>query len=70
MFDRLLRGLQARAIRQAWRGRHSAWFVIGAGLWMVNRVRRGDDLVFRTKLKAGEGLIVTTRAPGPAPPID
>ncbi len=37
MLDRLLRAFQARAFREARRGRHSAWFVIGAALWMVNR---------------------------------
>ncbi len=70
MFDRLLRGFQARAFRQAWRGRHSVWFVVGAALWMVNRSRRGDGVVFRTKLQPGEGLLVTTRAPGSPPPVD
>jgi hypothetical protein len=70
MFDRLLRGFQARAFRHAWRGRHSAWFVIGGALWMVNRWRHEDELVFRTKLQPGEGLLITTRTPGSSPPVD
>jgi len=70
MLDGILRSLQSRAFRQAWRGRHSAWFVIGAGLWMVNRARRGDGVVYRTKLEPGESLLVTTRRPGSLPPTD
>jgi hypothetical protein len=71
MLDRLLRSFQARAFREGWRGLHSAWFVIGAALWMVNRSRRRDnEVVFRTKLQPGEGLLVTTRAPGSLPPGD
>jgi hypothetical protein len=70
MLDRLLRGFQARAFREGWRGLHSAWFVIGAALWMVNRSRRGNGVIFRTKLEPGEGLLVTTRAPGSFPPAD
>jgi hypothetical protein len=70
MLDRLLRAFQARAFREARQGRHSAWFVIGAALWMVNRSRRGDGIVFRTKLQPGEGLLITTRAPGSPAPVD
>jgi hypothetical protein len=70
MLDRLLRGFQARAFREGWRGLNSVWFVIGAALWMVNRSRRDNGVVFRTKLEPGEGLLVTTRAPGTSPPAD
>ncbi len=71
MFDRLLRGLQARAFREAWRGRHSAWFVVGTALWMVNRARRGgDSVVYRTRLEPGESLIIETRAPRSGPPSE
>jgi hypothetical protein len=70
MFDGLLRGFQARAFQQAWRGRHSAWFFIGAALWMVNRSRRDNGVIFRTKLQPGENLLVTTRVPGSSPPVD
>ena len=70
MLDRLLRDVQARAFREAWRGRHSAWFVVGAALWMINRARSDDGVVYRTKLQPGEGLVVTTRGAGSLPPAD
>lgn len=69
MLDRILRGLEARSFREAWRGRHSAWFVVGAALWMVNRARRPAGVAYRTTLEPGEGLLITTRAPG-TPPAD
>ncbi len=70
MLDKLFRSLQSRAFRQAWRGRHSAWFVAGAALWMINRARSDDGVVFRTKLEPGEGLVVITRGAGSLPPAD
>jgi hypothetical protein len=69
MLDRILRSLQGRAFREAWRGRHSAWFVAGAALWLVNRARHADNVVLRTKLEPGEGLLITTRGAG-SPPAD
>ena len=62
MIDWLLRELQIRSFREGMRGRGSAWFLIGAAVWMVSRARRDDGVVFRTRLEPGEGLAITTRA--------
>jgi hypothetical protein len=46
------------------RGGHPAWLVLGASAWLLNRSRKKrDDVVYRTQLQPGEGLIVTTRPP-------
>jgi hypothetical protein len=46
------------------RGGHPVWFVLGASAWALKRSRRKrDDVVYRTVLQPGEGLIVATRPP-------
>jgi hypothetical protein len=46
------------------RGGHPIWLVLGASAWLVNRSRKKrDDVVYRTELQPGEGLMVTTRPP-------
>jgi hypothetical protein len=57
--------LQVKAFSRGLRGYHSAWVVIGVALWMINRVRHHDDVVYRTELKPGERLVVTTSRPAP-----
>ncbi len=61
--DTLLRYFQARAFARGFRGYHTAWIVVGTALWMLNRSRHRDNLVFRTKLDPGEQLIVKTTPP-------
>jgi hypothetical protein len=40
------------------------WFVLGASAWALKRSRRKrDDVVYRTVLQPGEGLIVATGPP-------
>jgi hypothetical protein len=61
--DTLLRYIQVRAFGRGLRGYHSAWVVVGVAVWMLNRARHQDDVIFRTKLKPGERLIVKASSP-------
>ncbi len=61
--DTLFRYLQGKAFSRGLGGRHPAWLVIGAALWMVIRARHQDEVIYRTELKPGEQLIVKTSAP-------
>ncbi len=65
--DNLLRYLQLKAFGRAFRGYHTAWLVVGAAAWMINRARNREDVVYRTLLKPGERLVVTASRRGPAP---
>jgi hypothetical protein len=65
--DSLLRYLQLKAFGRGFRGYHTAWLVVGAAAWMVLRARNQEDVVYRTKLKPGEHLTVTTRNPTSSP---
>jgi hypothetical protein len=62
--DSLLRYLQLKAFGRGLGGKHTAWIVIGAALWMLNRARNQNDVIYRTELKPGERLIVSTIKPG------
>ena len=64
--DTFLRYLQVRAFGRGLRGYHSAWVVVGVAVWMINRVRHADDVVYRTKLQPGETLVVHTGNPAPS----
>jgi hypothetical protein len=64
--DSLLRYIQLKAFGRGFRGYHTAWLVLGAAAWMVLRARNQEDVVYRTKLKPGETLTVTTRNPLPS----
>jgi hypothetical protein len=61
--DTFLRFIQVKAFGRGLRGYHTAWVVIGVAIWMINRARNQDDVIYRTKLKAGESLIVNTITP-------
>jgi hypothetical protein len=61
--DTLLRYIQVRAFGRGLRGYHSAWVVVGVAIWMINRARNADDVVYRTELKPGERLVVRTSKP-------
>jgi len=61
--DTLLRYIQVRAFGRGLRGYHSAWVVVGVAVWMINRARNADDVVYRTELKPGERLVVRTSKP-------
>jgi hypothetical protein len=58
--DSLLRFLQLKAFGRALRGDHTAWIVVGVAIWMLNRARNQSDVVYRTKLKPGERLLIRT----------
>jgi hypothetical protein len=62
--ERLYRLAISNGFRRGMRGGHPAWFVLGASAWLLNRSRKKrDDVIYRTQLQPGEGLIVTTRPP-------
>lgn len=61
--DVVLRFLERSAFKVGYR-RHSAWLVVGAAIWMVNRARHQDDVIYRTKLKPGERLVIRSGPPG------
>jgi hypothetical protein len=61
--DTFLRFVQVKAFGRGLRGYHTAWVVVGVAIWMINRARNQDDVIYRTKLKAGESLIVNTITP-------
>ena len=65
--ETLLRYLQVQALRRGMRGRNTAWFVIGAALWMLLRIRRNEEVVYRTKLSPGERLVIESGRSGPTP---
>lgn len=60
--DSLLHYLQIKAFGRGFGG-HRAWIVVGVALWMLNRARNQNDVIYRTELKPGERLIVTTTKP-------
>ena len=64
--ETLLRYLQVRSFGRGMRGYNTAWFVVGAALWMLIRARRSEDVVYRTKLHPGERLIVRSGPPDPS----
>jgi hypothetical protein len=61
--DTFLRYIQVKAFGRGFRGYHTAWIVVGVALWMLNRARNQDDVIYRTQLKPGEQLIVKTSKP-------
>jgi hypothetical protein len=64
--DTLLRYIQVKAFGRGFRGYHTAWIVVGVAVWMVNRARNQNDVIYRTELKPGERLIVKTSKPAPS----
>jgi len=64
--DTLLRYVQVKAFSRGLRGYHTAWLVVGAAVWMITRARNRNDVVYRTRLKPGERLIVETSKTAPA----
>ncbi len=61
--DSLLNYILMKAFGRGLRGHHPAWLVIVVAVWMLNRARHREDVVFRTELKPGERLIVRTLQP-------
>jgi hypothetical protein len=62
--DRLFRFVISNGFRRGLRGGRPVWFVLAGSAWLLNRSRKQrDDVVYRTQLQPGEGLIVTTRPP-------
>ena len=64
--DTFLRYIQVRAFGRGLRGYHSAWVVVGVAIWMINRARNADDVIYRTKLKPGERLWSRPASPPPS----
>lgn len=62
----LLRYAQMKAFGRGMRGHNRAWFVVGAGVWMLLRARRSEGVVYRTKLDPGERLVIEASPPGSA----
>ena len=62
--DSLLHYLQVKAFGRGMRGYNTAWFVVGAAVWMLLRARKGEDVVYRTKLNPGERLVISSSPPG------
>jgi hypothetical protein len=62
--ESILRYLQFKAFGRGMRGYNTAWFVVGAAVWMLLRARRGEDVVYRTRLNPGERLVIRSGAPG------
>jgi hypothetical protein len=56
--ETFLRYLQVKAFGRGMRGYDTAWFVVGAAVWMLIRARRSEDVVYRTKLHPGERLVI------------
>jgi len=61
--DAFLQYIQLKAFGRGMRGYHTAWFVVGVAVWMLNRARRQEDVIYRTELKPGERLLVRTGKP-------
>ena len=58
--DSGLRWIFRSGFRRGFRGQ-SLWFVIGSAAWMLYRARRNhSEVVYRTVLRAGEALVVST----------
>jgi hypothetical protein len=68
--ETILRYLQVKSFGRGMRGYNTAWFVVGAALWMLLRARRSEDVVYRTKLNPGERLVITSSASGPTSSSD
>jgi hypothetical protein len=62
--EALLNFLRVKAFSRGLRGYHTAWFVVGVAMWMMHRARTREDVVYRTRLKPGERLVIRTLAPG------
>lgn len=62
--ERFFRFVISNGFRRGMRGGQPAWLVLGASAWLLNRSRKKrNEVVYRTVLQPGEGLIVTTRPP-------
>ena len=64
--ESVLRYLQLKAFGRGMRGYNTAWFVVGVAVWMLIRARKSEDVVYRTKLNAGERLVISSAPPGPS----
>ena len=62
--ESILRYFQLKAFGRGMRGYNTAWFVVGVAVWMLIRARRGEDVVYRTKLHPGERLVISSSPAG------
>jgi hypothetical protein len=65
--DTFLQYIQVKAFGRGLRGYHTAWLVVGVAIWMLNKARHQSDVVYRTRLKPGQRLVIS--ASGPPPPV-
>ena len=62
--ETFLRYVQLKAFGRGMRGYNTDWFVVGVAVWMLLRARRGEDVVYRTKLLPGERLVISSSPSG------
>ncbi len=62
--ESILRYFQLKAFGRGMRGYNTAWFVVGAAVWMLLRARKGEGVVYRTQLNPGERLVISSSVPG------
>jgi hypothetical protein len=60
--DPVFRYFERKAFGHGLRGR-STWLVLGAAVWMINRARRNDRLVYRTKIQPGDRFTISSSTP-------
>jgi len=61
--DPVFRYFERKAFGLGLRGR-STWLVLGVAVWMINRARRTDRLIYRTKIQPGDRFTITSSTPG------
>ena len=65
--DSTLRYVFRTGFRRGVRGQ-TIWFVVGSAAWLMYRAHQHrDEVVYRTVLKAGEALVVSTGGPTDTP---
>ena len=57
--DALLRYLRWKSFARGREGHNPVWVVVAGALWMIIRARR-SDVVYRTRLRSGEGLVISS----------
>ncbi len=66
--DSFFQYLQLKAFGRGLKGYHTAWLVVGVAVWMINRARHQNDVVYRTRLNPGERLIISASS-GSSPSV-
>lgn len=61
----VLNYFQVKAFGRGMRGYNTAWFVVGAAVWMIIRARRTEGVVYSTRLRPGERLVISSGSSDP-----